>query len=142
MIPVGCHCLFWNLLCILQTALGWVQLLLESDIPFPCPGKSQHLGRGERGGSGGLGSFARLHLSNETFITALQKNVLCKPSELQSNLMDHGEVAGVLRSLGEKSGEGARPQHPTANPKDQGSLLPPMRSGRDTPQGVCAETVP
>lgn len=106
-IPVGCPCLFGNLPCILQTALSWMQLLLESALPFPCPVKSGHLGRGER--EGGLGGFARLPLSNETFITALQKNVLCKPSELRSNVMDHGAVAGVSRALGEKSGEGARP---------------------------------
>ena len=40
-----------------------------------------------RGGEGA--GFARLHLSNETFITAA-KNLLCKPSERQSNLMSYG----------------------------------------------------
>lgn len=37
----------------------------------------------------GLGGFARLPLSNETFITAV-KNLLCKASELQPNLMSYG----------------------------------------------------
>lgn len=71
----------------------------------------------------GLDGFARLHLCNETFITAVKKNLLCQPPELQSNLMNHGAAAGVSKALGEESGEGGQgPDSP-----------PPARQLRERP---------
>ena len=64
-------CPSWNLPRIVPGVLGWVQLFLESTVHFLLP--LQILASREWRG---LGSFARLHLSNETFITAVKKFAL------------------------------------------------------------------
>lgn len=87
-----------------------MQLFLESTVHPSLP--LQVLASGEWRG---LGGFARLHLSNETFIT-VAKILLCKLSELQSNLMSYGALARVLRTLGEKSGEWGQAPTPHSQP--------------------------
>lgn len=58
--------------------------------------------------------------------------------------MNHGAIAGALRTPGEKSGEGGQAPTPTASQMAQGEPPPSNEAGwglAQLPHGVCADVI-